>query len=103
VHVLHTRFFYKENKIKISNFGGISKFLELIVFGQILTKFGGFRQFWVDLATMAMADSMSSFKRKTRKHHNFCKKSQNLACNGLLKSLLKFPSPKKFQKIQLQN
>jgi hypothetical protein len=27
-------------KIKISIFGGISKFLKLIVFGQILTKFG---------------------------------------------------------------
>jgi hypothetical protein len=31
-------------KIKISNFGGISKFLKLIVFGQILTKFGNFGQ-----------------------------------------------------------
>jgi hypothetical protein len=31
-------------KIKISIFGGISKVLKLIVFGQILTKFGGFGQ-----------------------------------------------------------
>jgi hypothetical protein len=31
-------------KIKISIFGGISKFLKLIVFGQILTKFGSFGQ-----------------------------------------------------------
>jgi hypothetical protein len=29
-------------KIKISIFGGISKFLKLIVFGQILTRFGSF-------------------------------------------------------------
>jgi hypothetical protein len=36
-------FFWK--KIKISIFGGISKFLKLIVFGQILTKFGNFRLF----------------------------------------------------------
>jgi hypothetical protein len=31
-------------KIEISNFEGISKFLKLIVFGQILAKFGSFGQ-----------------------------------------------------------
>jgi hypothetical protein len=35
---------------KISIFGGISKFLKLIVFGQILANFGSFGQFWADLA-----------------------------------------------------
>jgi hypothetical protein len=40
VRLLHRRFFLKQ--IKISNFGGISKFLKLIVFGQILTKFASF-------------------------------------------------------------
>jgi hypothetical protein len=39
-------FFWK--RTKISNFGGISKFLELIVFGQ----------FWVDFVVLAMADNM---------------------------------------------
>jgi hypothetical protein len=36
-------FFLK--KIKISIFGGISKFLKLIVFGKILTKFGSLGNF----------------------------------------------------------
>jgi succinate-acetate transporter protein len=79
-------------KIKISIFGGISKFLKLIVFGQILTNFGSFGLFWADSAAMAMADSMPSFERKKRKCHNFCKKCQNLACDGLLESPLNFPS-----------
>jgi hypothetical protein len=30
-------------------FGGISKFLELIVFRQILAVLGSFRQFWANL------------------------------------------------------
>jgi hypothetical protein len=54
--------FWKKNKI--SSFGGISKFVKLIVFGQILTKFGSFGQFWANSTTMAMADSMPSFERK---------------------------------------
>jgi hypothetical protein len=36
-------------KTKISNFGGISKFLELIGFGQILAILGNFGQFFVAL------------------------------------------------------
>jgi hypothetical protein len=35
-------------KIKISIFGGISKFLKLIVFGQISTKFDKFGLFWAN-------------------------------------------------------
>jgi hypothetical protein len=38
----------KKKKTKISIFGGISKFLELIVFGQILVVLGSFRQFWAN-------------------------------------------------------
>jgi hypothetical protein len=41
-------FFFEKNQISI--FGGISKFHELIVFGQILVVLGNFRQFWVDFA-----------------------------------------------------
>jgi hypothetical protein len=42
-------FFLKRTKISI--FGGIAKFLELIVFGQILAILGSFRQFRTDFAT----------------------------------------------------
>jgi hypothetical protein len=35
--------------MKISNFGSMSKFLKLIVFGQILANFGYFGQFWIVL------------------------------------------------------
>jgi hypothetical protein len=63
-----------------------------------LTKFGSFGQFWADSAAMAVADSMPSFERKERKCHNFCKKCQNLACDGLLESHLNFPSTKKVSK-----
>jgi hypothetical protein len=44
VPLLHTCFFFWKI-IKISIFGGISKFLKQIVFGQILAKFGSFGQF----------------------------------------------------------
>jgi hypothetical protein len=47
-----------KKKTKISIFGGISKFLNLIVFGQILANFGNFGQIWADFATLAVADSM---------------------------------------------
>jgi hypothetical protein len=42
-------------KIKISIFGGISKFHKQIVFGQIMIKFGNFGQLWIDSTAMAMA------------------------------------------------
>ena len=94
------KFFLK--KMKISIFGGISKFLKLIVFGQILAKFGTFGQFWADLAAMVAVDSMPSLKRKKIKCYNLWRKCHNLACNGLLESLLNFPSTKKVSKIQSQ-
>jgi succinate-acetate transporter protein len=51
-------------KTNISIFGGISKFLNLSVFEQILTKFCNFGLFWAFSAAMAVADSMPSFERK---------------------------------------
>jgi hypothetical protein len=45
---LHTEIFILKNT-KISLFGGISKFLKLIVVGQILADFGSLGQFWADL------------------------------------------------------
>jgi hypothetical protein len=85
-------------RFKISIFGGISKFLKLIVFGQIFTEFGSFGLLWVDSAATAVTNSMPSFERKKGKCRNFCKKCQNLACNGLLESPLNFPSTKKVSK-----
>jgi hypothetical protein len=52
VPLLHKKAFKK--KIKTSSFGGISKFLKLIVFGQILAKFANFGQIWADSPTLAM-------------------------------------------------
>jgi hypothetical protein len=69
VHLLHIGFIFWK-KIKISIFGGISNFLKLIVFGQILTKLA----VWADSVAMAGPDNMPSFERKKIKHHNFCKK-----------------------------
>jgi hypothetical protein len=46
----------------MSIFGGISKFLKLIVFGQI---FGKFWQFWVDFATLTVADRMPKLGLKS--------------------------------------
>jgi hypothetical protein len=55
-------FFGKETKISI--FGGISEFLELIVFGQILAVLA-------DFAALAMADSMPEPHLKSYKLDNF--------------------------------
>jgi hypothetical protein len=62
-----------------------------------------FRQFWANLAAMAMANNMPSFERKKRKRHNFCKKCQNLASDGLLESPLNFPSTQKVSKNPITN
>jgi hypothetical protein len=56
---------------KISIFGGILKFLKLIVFGQISANFGSFWQFWADFAALAVADSMPKLQLKSLKPHNF--------------------------------
>jgi hypothetical protein len=57
-------FFWK--KIKISNFGGISKFLELFVFGQISALLGTFGQIWVDFAAFTVAESMPKLELKSK-------------------------------------
>jgi succinate-acetate transporter protein len=54
-------------KIKILIFGSISKFLKLIVFGQILIIFGSFGLFWANSAAMAVVDSMPTFENKRKK------------------------------------
>jgi succinate-acetate transporter protein len=43
---------------KISIFGGISEFLKLIVFGQILANFGSFGQIWPHYVALTVVDSM---------------------------------------------
>jgi hypothetical protein len=43
---------------KISIFGGILMFLELIVFGQILAILGNFRQICTDFVALVVVDSM---------------------------------------------
>jgi hypothetical protein len=57
-------FFFFLEKTRISIFGGISKFLELIVFGQILA-------IWADFPALAMADNMPELRLKSQKPHNF--------------------------------
>jgi hypothetical protein len=52
-------------KTKISIFGGISKFLKLIVFGQNLANFGNFGQIWANFAALTMADSMPQLGLKS--------------------------------------
>jgi hypothetical protein len=54
---LHIEIFFPK-KIKISNFGGISKFFKLIVFGQISALLGTFGQIWVDFAAFIVAKNM---------------------------------------------
>jgi hypothetical protein len=51
--------------MKISNFGGISKFLKIIVFGQILAKFDCFGHFWANFATLTVAKSMPKARLKS--------------------------------------
>ena len=54
-------------KINISICGGISKFLKLIVFGQILRKLGCFGLFWANSVAMVVVDIMPSFEREKKK------------------------------------
>jgi hypothetical protein len=51
-------------KIKILNFGGISKVLKLIVFEENFSTLGTFGQIWVDFAAFVVAESMSKFELK---------------------------------------
>jgi hypothetical protein len=72
--------------VKISILGGVLKFFKLIVFGLILAKFGSFGQFWANLATMAMAESMPLFEKKIPKTM-----SKNLLTNWKYNSMPKIP------------
>jgi succinate-acetate transporter protein len=56
---------------KILIFGGISKFLKPIVFGQILSNFGSFGQFWADFAALAVVDNVPKLRLKSLKPHKF--------------------------------
>jgi hypothetical protein len=58
-------------KTKISIFGGISKFLKLIVIGQISVNFGNFWEFWANFAALAVVDSMPELQLKSLKPHKF--------------------------------
>jgi hypothetical protein len=65
---LYTWKAFSLKKTKISIFGGISKFLKLIVFGQIFTILGSFRQFWANLGRLAklvMVGSMPKLRLKS--------------------------------------
>jgi hypothetical protein len=73
---LHIEFyFFKYTKISI--FGGVSKFLNLIVSEKILVNFGRFGQFWPDLGRFCyigsgcQVDSMPKVWLKSLKPHNF--------------------------------
>jgi hypothetical protein len=50
---------------KISIFGGFSKFLKQVVFGQILANFGSLEQFWADSTALTVADSMPQLGLKS--------------------------------------
>jgi hypothetical protein len=52
-------------KTKISIFGVFSKFLKLIVFGQILVNYGSFGQIWADSAALTVAKSMPQLGLKS--------------------------------------
>jgi hypothetical protein len=65
---LYTWKFSFLKRTKFSSFGGISKFLELIVFGQILAVWailGSFGQIWVDFVALAVADNMPKLDLKS--------------------------------------
>ena len=52
-------------KTKISIFGGISEFLELIVFEKILAVLDSFKQIWADFAALVVFDSLPELKLKS--------------------------------------
>jgi hypothetical protein len=95
-------FFYGK-KIIITNSRGLSKFLKLIVFGQILTKFGSFGQFWADSTAMVVAKSMALIEKKKIIRKKFCKMFQNLMYNGFLEGPLNLPSTQKVSKHLIRN
>ena len=87
-------FFQKSNlhnfKFKVS-WRTFLNFEQILTNLSILGNFGQIQLIWQWLT------------RKKRKHHNFCKKCQNLACNDLLESSLKSLSIKKVSKNPITN
>jgi hypothetical protein len=51
-------------------FGGISKFLSLGRFWQILAVLGNFGQIWVEFAALTVVESMPKARLKYSKPHN---------------------------------
>jgi hypothetical protein len=84
---------------KISIFGGISKFLKLIVFGQILADLGSFGQIWADSPALIVADSMLQLGLKSEKPHNFWTMSPNFMCSVSLESYHPYLQPQKVSRI----
>ena len=82
----YTQKFLFSKNTKISIFGGILKFLKLIVFGQIFANFGSFLQFWADPAAFTVADSMPQLGLKSLKPHDFGTMSPNVMCSVSLKN-----------------
>jgi hypothetical protein len=58
------KFLFLKNT-NISIFGGISKFLKLIIFGQILANFGSFGQIWANFIALTVADNMPQLGLKS--------------------------------------
>jgi hypothetical protein len=61
---LHMEIFIFEKHWNL-NFGGISKFLKLMVFGQILAVLGSFGQIWANYAALTVVDSMPQLGLKS--------------------------------------
>jgi hypothetical protein len=62
-------------------------FFKLIVVGQILTKFGNFRQFWGDSPTMALVNIIPSFEGKKENVKTFAKSIRILHVMACWKAL----------------
>jgi hypothetical protein len=79
----------KKNKIAI--FGSIAKFLKLIVFWQIFTKFANFGQIQLLWQGLTACLHVKGKKKKNMSSHL----EEDLPCDGLLESPLNFPSTQK--------
>jgi hypothetical protein len=73
-------FFLK--KIKISNFGGISKFHQFIVFGQIWAVLSSFGNIWAHFAALTVAESMPKARLKSLKSSNSSTVNPNATWSG---------------------
>jgi hypothetical protein len=66
--------------------GDISKFFKLIVFEQILAKYGNFGKIWADSTTLAVAKSMPEARLKSYKPSNSSIANPKATWSGSLKS-----------------